>query len=125
MKIYKLIITLCLMASGYVGWQNFGIVEPYIDPVIEMIEHDSVKSKVYEMKEPERDWVDIGMKVGEMVLPLIPAYIARRRRKTLDDEIADVAEKMGVSPKTVRGKLGLGDRRKKQSTTNNTRRKKD
>ena len=116
---------ICLLASGYIGFQNFTVVESYLDPVLEMMVDDEAKTKIAKMAEPESDWMDTVKDIGEMLAPLIPIYLSRRKRKTLDDEVADVAEKMGVSPKTIRGKLGLGDRRRAKKKTTNTRRKKD
>lgn len=84
--------------------------------------------------EPEEkdDYVDLVVKIGETLAPLLAPFLAARKRKdkkggikTLDDDIGDIAVHLGVSKAFVRGRLGLGDRRKKQNGTTNKRRTTD
>lgn len=107
MKIFKIVLVGAIALSGYLGYSNF-------------IEMDL------------GDYVDIAIKIGQTLSPFIAPALASRKRtnkqgeiKTLDDDIGDVAMHLGVSPAFVKGKLGLGDRRKKQTTTKRKRRSSD
>ena len=119
MKIFRLITIGAVALSGYIGYENFGDIKSVIseDKVERSIEgsHKSVKNKM--SKEEERDYVDIAIKIGETILPLLAPVFLRKRRKTLDDEISDVADQLGLPKSVVRGKLGLGDKRKRQTGT--------
>ncbi len=125
MKIFKLILMGALGFSGYIGYQNFSTDLTIVDSSAQekVAERKITKPRISESKsqpqkqEPlkrEIDFGDMGLKVLKTVAPLIVPIIAARRRKTLDEEIGDVAVAMGVSKRVIRGKLGLGDRRKKQ-----------
>ena len=136
MKIYKLILTLAILLSGYLGYNNFLSVdvESSFQQIMSMEEAaEAAKERLRPSEEPEKeeetDYGDLILKIIETASPLLVPYLASRRKKdkqgeprTLDDDIGRVAENMGVSKAFVRGKLGLGDRRKKQTNTAHRRR---
>ena len=147
MKIFKLILVGAVGFSGYIGYQNFGIDLYDMTAIVAPAEEKTAtrKSKVNrsrpdameEAKErvskpkteqvvPEEvDYVDIGIKILETIGPLLIPVVARRKRNTLDDRLGKLAEDIGMSKAMVRGRLGLGDRRKAQTGTKRKRRAND
>lgn len=130
MKIYRIVLAGAIALSGYIGYSNFGKIQTEVREIVsEERVASSSRSALPERKEsqsePEDDMSDIALKIVEVISPLIAPILVRRRRKTLDEEIGDVAIAMGVSRKTIKGRLGLGDRRKKQTTTKRKRRTTD
>lgn len=104
MKVFKVVLVIAVALSGYIGYSNFLSVN--LD-----------------------DYVDLILKIVQTLAPLGAPYLASRTRKdkkgeikTLDEDLRDVAEHLGVSKAFIRGKLGLGDMRKKQSRTVHKRR---
>jgi len=134
MKIFRLVMVLALSLSGYLGYSNF--VEVDMSAVTEILAptsmeeaEDMARERLNSSEEKSDDYVDLAMKIGEVLLPLLAPVIAARKRKnkkgevvTVDDSIGALAENLGVSRAFVRGKLGLGDRRKKQNGTTKKRR---
>jgi len=71
------------------------------------------------VEEEPFDTEEIIRLIIESVLPLLAPILVSRRKKqpdgtvrTIDDSVGNLAEQMGVSRSFIRGKLGLGDRRK-------------
>jgi len=111
MKIYKIVLVGAIALSGYLGYDNF------------------IKIDLTKITD---DYVDLITKVGKTLSPFLMPYLASRKRKdkkgvvkTLDEDLRDVAEHLGVSKAFVRGRLGIGDMRKKQNGTTNKRRSTD
>ena len=124
--------------STYLGYNNFVAVD--LSVVTEIFAPTSMEEAEEMVRdrarppEPEEkdDYVDLVVKIGETLAPLLAPFLAARKRKdkkgeikTLDDDIGDIAVHLGVSKAFVRGRLGLGDRRKKQNGTTNKRRTTD
>jgi hypothetical protein len=159
MKIFKLVLTLSLMASGYLGYTNYQTIEEKALAVKEMAMEreplsirrapttaDEAEARARERIQPPEssdndseengvgdgaeDWIKL---ILESVLPLVaPIIVAKYKKKdeqgnvrTLDDDIGKLAEDLGVSRQFVRGKLGLGDKRKSQIRTSHKRRLND
>lgn len=111
MKIYKIVLVGAIALSGYLGYDNFINID---------------------LTEIADDYVDLVIKIGKTLSPLLAPYLATRKRKdkkgvvkTLDEDLRDVAEHLGVSRAFVRGRLGIGDMRKKQNGTAHKRRSTD
>jgi len=149
MKIFKLVLTGAILVSGYIGYQNFGVDN--IDMLKSVVSSEEkvaerkpkvsrsapqaikdMEERMAPKEEPKEeepiDYIDIIIKLGETIAPLGAPYLASRKRKTktgevktLDDDIGDIAVHLGVSKAFVRGRLGLGDRRKKQVGTKKRR----
>ncbi len=140
MKIYKIVLVGAIALSTYLGYSNFikidlaEITEIFTPASMEKTE-EMVRERARAPeaaraleKEPD-DYVDLVIKIGETLAPLLMPYLASRKRKdkkgvvkTLDEDLRDVAEHLGVSKAFVRGRLGIGDMRKKQNGTTNRRR---
>lgn len=149
MKVFKIVLTAAIGFSGYIGYNNFIVNEPKIIDIKESIEAPSrsiegagksARQKLSKPQEEDSDGekeepfdTDFIIKIIETVSPLLAPVLASKKRKddkgntrTLDDELSDVAVKLGVSKAFVKGKLGLGDRRKSNiNRTMNKRRKSD
>lgn len=139
MKIFKIVLTLSMMGSGYIGYTNYQDLTNIKETVrIEKMESptsmDSARDKVKKIEKKEAtDYSDIIIKVCEALLPLLAPVIAARKKKdsegnvvrTVDDEIGDLAIALGVSRGFIKGKLGLGDDRRKQIRTKAKRRATD
>lgn len=143
MKIFKIVLTLSMMGSGYIGYTNYQDLTNIKETVrIEKMESptsmDSARDRVAEKlknveKKEATDYSDIIIKVCEALLPLLAPVIAARKKKdsegnvvrTVDDEIGDLAIALGVSRGFIKGKLGLGDDRRKQIRTKAKRRATD
>jgi hypothetical protein len=83
-------------------------------------------------EEKQKSTSDIIIEIVQTLAPLLAPVFASRKRtdkkgqvKTLDEDVRDIAEHLGVSRAFVRGKLGLGDQRKKQTGTTHKRRVSD
>ena len=136
MKLYKIILVGAIALSAYLGYSNFVKVDlSMITEILAPTSMEDAEDRVMERlrpSEPEEkpdDYVDLAMKIGETLAPLLAPFLAARKRKsksgeikTLDDDIGDIAVHLGVSKAFVRGRLGLGDRRKKQNGTTVKRR---
>jgi len=159
MKIFKLVLTLSIMVSGYLGYTNYQTIEEKALAVKKMAMEreplstrraptsaDEARARARESIEPSEssdndseengvgdgaeDWIKL---ILESVLPLVaPIIVAKYKKKqedgtvkTLDDSIGELAENMGVSRAFIRGKLGLGDKRKSQIRTSHKRRLND
>jgi len=139
MKIFKIVLTLSMIGSGYIGYTNYQDLTNIKETVrIEKMESptsmDSARDKVKKIEKKEAtDYSDIIIKVCEALLPLLAPVIAARKKKdsegnvvrTVDDEIGDLAIALGVSRGFIKGKLGLGDDRRKQIRTKAKRRATD
>ena len=159
MKIFKIVLVGALGFSGYIGYQNFGVDLSDLTSVIAPVQEERVATKKSKPKvsrsrpeamenarertrpspaekpeeKDETDYIDLIIKLGETISPLLIPYLASKRKKkepdghirTLDDDIGDVATRMGVPKSFIRGKLGLGDRRKAQARTKRKRRSTD
>lgn len=139
MKIFKIVLTLSMIGSGYIGYTNYQDLTNIKETVrIEKMESptsmDSARDKVKKIEKKEAtDYSDIIIKVCEALLPLLAPVIAARKKKdsegnvvrTVDDEIGDLAIALGVSRGFIKGKLGLGDDRRKQVGTSAKRRATD
>jgi NTP pyrophosphatase (non-canonical NTP hydrolase) len=121
MKIFRFVTAVAIMLSGYIGYENF--VEVNFNNLLDQSISESKvsKSEAAKKSSEEKDYVDIGIKILETVGPLLAPVLIRKRRKTLDEELGDVAIAMGISRKTIKSKLGLGDQRKQQTGTRKRR----
>jgi hypothetical protein len=134
MKIFKIVLTGALILSGYLGYSNFINIDvkeihEVLAPMSMEEAADAARDRVRGEKEESDDMV---WKIIETVAPLLAPILAGYKRKnkereirTLDEDIADIAIHLGCSKAVIKGKLGLGDRRKKQNTTNHRRRTSD
>ena len=141
MKIYKIVLVGAILLSTYLGYSNFikidlSEITEIFSPTSMEEAADAAKERLrpsgLEIKEEVDDPLDIAKKIGETLAPLIMPYLASRKRKdkkgevkTLDEDIRDVAEHLGVSRSFIRGRLGIGDMRKKQNGTTQKRRSTD
>jgi hypothetical protein len=112
-----------LALSGYLGYSNFISVD--VSNLHEVLAPMSVEESADGEESQEKKSNDFIWKIIETLSPLITPIIAGYKRKdkkneirTLDDDIGDIAVHLGVSKALIRGRLGLGDRRK--NTTNKT-----
>lgn len=129
MKIFRIVLVGAMFLSTYIGYENFAKVEfsdlsaildqPISESKVSKSARQAAKKKIQSRE--EKDYVDIGIKILETIGPLLAPVLIRKRRKTLDEEIGDVAIRMGVSRKTIKSRLGLGDQRKKQTGTRKRR----
>ena len=144
MKIFKLILVSAVGLSGYLGYTTYedfsfkkvkAVLRPMesVSPSIEGA-GDAAKARARPapLEEEDGDYSDLIVAIGKALLPLLAPVLAAKRKKqpdgtvlTLDDSVGKLAENMGVSRAFIRGRLGLGDRRKKQSTTKRKRRATD
>jgi len=145
MKIFKLVLVVSLSVSGYLGYTNYQTLEmkamevkkklsiERAQPSIEGAE-EAVRERARPTpeKESDIDYEDLIMMIIKSSIPLLAPILAAKRKKqpdgtvrTLDDSVGNIAENMGVSRAFVRGRLGLGDRRKKQTGTKKKRRATD
>jgi len=145
MKIFKIVLVLSLSASGYLGYTNYQTLEMKAMEVKNKLSMESVQPTIEGAGEAARERVrpspaqpeeDNTMELIKMILqtlsPLIAPILAGKRKKqadgsvrTIDDSVGNLAENMGVSRAFIRGRLGLGDRRKKQTRTKRKRRATD
>lgn len=130
MKIFKILLVSALGLSGYLGYNNYQdfnlkkmtvMLRPMesVSPSIEDAGAAAKSRARSPEKKEEVDYSDIIIRIGESLLPLIAPILALRKKKqpdgtvrTIDDSIGNIAENMGVSRAFIRGRLGLGDRRK-------------
>lgn len=150
-KVFKIVLTISIGFSSWIGYNNFIAHDPKVLNIREVIspneaieESEEVSRSIPEArraakkrvqpkqseKPVEEDPMDMAMKIGEVLLPLIAPIIAGLKRKdkkgeikTLESDIADLAVHLGCSKAVIKGKLGLGDRRVKKTPVKKDRRK--
>jgi hypothetical protein len=139
MKIYKIVLVGAIALSGYLGYSNFIKVD--LSEITEILAPTSMEDAEETTKkrvrpspseEKQKSTSDIIIEIVQTLAPLLAPVFASRKRtdkkgqvKTLDEDVRDIAEHLGVSRAFVRGKLGLGDQRKKQTGTTHKRRVSD
>jgi len=130
MKIFKLLLVSALGLSGYLGYNNYqdfnlnkvtAVLKPMeaVSPSIEGAGEVARSRARPPEPEQEEDYTDLIIMIGKSLLPLLAPALAAKRKKqpdgtirTLDDTIGELGLSMGVSRAFIRGRLGLGDRRK-------------